>query len=61
MSDLLTQRDILSRFKVGRSTLWRWLHRGLFPKPKATIGIKKLWTLAQVERFLERGGKAVAR
>jgi predicted DNA-binding transcriptional regulator AlpA len=56
--ELLTQRDIRARFSVSKTTFWRWRLQKVFPKPQAVIGRRQLWTVEQIERFIELGGRA---
>lgn len=34
LPDLLTVRDVLKLTQCNRTTLYRWMDAGLFPKPK---------------------------
>ncbi len=61
LTDLIGMAELRARFKVSRPTFWRWLKRGLFPKPCARIGQKNLWRESVVERFLLKSTKGGAR
>jgi predicted DNA-binding transcriptional regulator AlpA len=40
-------------FKVSKSTLWAWVKRPGFPKPKRASAKVTLFDLAAIERFIE--------
>jgi predicted DNA-binding transcriptional regulator AlpA len=40
-------------FKVSKSTLWAWVKRPGFPKPKRASPKVTLFDLAAIERFIE--------
>ena len=61
LSDLIGMAELRARFKVSRPTFWRWLKRGLFPKPCARIGQRRLWRESVVEKFLLKNAKEAAR
>jgi predicted DNA-binding transcriptional regulator AlpA len=39
-------------FKISKSTLWNWVHRPGFPKPKRASEKVTLFDLAAIERFI---------
>lgn len=42
-----------AHFKVSKSTLWAWVKRPGFPKPKRASPKVTLFDLAAIERFIE--------
>jgi len=47
----LTDCELAERFRVGRSTIWRWLAAGRIPAPvKLTPGTTR-WVLTHIEAF----------
>lgn len=40
-------------FKISKSTLWNWVHRPSFPKPKRASEKVTLFDLTAIERFIE--------
>lgn len=44
--------DFLPLIPIGRSTLWFWVRRGLFPKPFKRGG-KTLWHREDILKWLE--------
>ena len=40
-------------FKISKSTLWSWVHRPGFPKPKRASEKVTLFDLSAIERFIE--------
>lgn len=54
----LRERQILELLPVSRSTLWRWVKHGQFPKPvKISQGVT-VWSQGQVEAFVNGGKNA---
>jgi predicted DNA-binding transcriptional regulator AlpA len=53
-------RDVLQRFLISRTTLWRLVRNGKFPAPVYMPGGQRRWLLADLERFeAELRGAAV--
>ena len=54
-NNYLTLEEVLAR--VGnphRSTVWRWVKRGLFPQPRRQLGQRRmLWAEREVAYWLE--------
>ena len=50
--------DLASRYSISRSTVWRWVHRGLLPAPiQLSAGVTR-WQLDAIERRdAERGSQ----
>jgi predicted DNA-binding transcriptional regulator AlpA len=46
-------RQAAEHFKVSKSTLWAWVKRPGFPKPKRASPKVTLFDLAAIERFIE--------
>ena len=52
MQTYLREKQILESLPITRSTLWRWVKHGQFPKPvKISQGVT-VWNQDQVETFL---------
>lgn len=49
---LLSERDVLNRIPVNRSTLWRRINAGTFPKPIA-LGKRTFWRSDEVTAYIE--------
>jgi predicted DNA-binding transcriptional regulator AlpA len=54
-NEYLTLDQVLAR--VGnphRSTVWRWIRRGLFPSPRRRLGQRRmLWLEDEIDRWLD--------
>ena len=47
----LSDKQIAQRYEVSRSTPWRWVEQGRFPKPiKLSPGCTR-WRLSDIEAF----------
>jgi len=46
----LTTKDVMNRYRISRSTLYRWEHTEEFPAPKR-FGSVKRWALPELEEF----------
>ena len=54
----LSDRQLAERYKVHRTTLWRWVERNQFPKPvKLSPGCTR-WKLSDVEAWEAKQGGA---
>jgi prophage regulatory protein len=54
----LREKQVLEILPVNRSTLWRWVKQGLFPKPfKVSKGVT-VWRQDQLEAFVNGGENA---
>ncbi len=47
----LSAADVMRRFGISSTTLWRWLRTGRFPKPRYTPGGHRRWANADLERW----------
>ena len=50
---LLNDRDVCTFVNCARSTLWRWVAQGDFPKPLKIGGMSR-WKRSTVEQFLDK-------
>jgi prophage regulatory protein len=51
---LLSLKEVCERVpgKPDRSTVWRWVHRGIFPPP-LRFGLRKLaWRASDIKRWI---------
>jgi len=48
---LLQLKDVLQFIKVGKSTWWNWVHKGIAPKPKK-VGSMTLWRASDIRLFI---------
>jgi excisionase family DNA binding protein len=46
----LADVDVAALLGVHRSTIWRWLDRGLIPQPRR-VGGRTRWVRAEIELF----------
>ncbi|MBV0932368.1 helix-turn-helix transcriptional regulator [Marinobacterium weihaiense] len=47
----LTDKQVAARFTINKSTVWRWVEKGRFPKPvKLSPGCTR-WRLPDVEAW----------
>jgi predicted DNA-binding transcriptional regulator AlpA len=54
----LRERQILKLLPISRSTLWRWVRSGQFPKPiKISQGVT-VWSQENVDAFMNGGKNA---
>lgn len=51
----LTAPQVAAMLGIDRSSLYRWLDRGIFPKPNIKHGRTVRWSRRAVERFIETG------
>ena len=50
-TSFLSDKQISSRYNVGRATVWRWVQKGTFPKPvKLSAGCSR-WPLSDIEAW----------
>ena len=51
MTSYLRDSDLAKRYGVHRSTVWRWVRKGLLPKPiRLTPGCTR-WNSAEIYNF----------
>lgn len=51
---ILTTSDVLSFVGMSRSTLDRWIKKGLFPPPAIKQGKTNLWLIGDIHSWLEQ-------
>lgn len=49
---LLPLRAVLARTSLSRSTVYRYMGEGTFPKPVA-LGSRKAWLLSEISRWID--------
>lgn len=55
----LRDTDLAARYSVSRSTIWRWVRRGLLPEPVQISNCCTRWKLDAIEaRDAERDSAA---
>lgn len=52
----VSDKQVAERFSVHRTTPWRWVQEGKFPKPiKLSVGVTR-WKLSDIEAWeIEQG------
>ena len=57
-SAMMTAREIAEYFRVSRTTIYRWIKAGIFPRPAFAATQKtRLWNRAEIMAW-SRGGAA---
>ena len=51
-SDLLTAKEVMSKLRISRDTLQRWIRENRLP-PRVKIGSRNLWKASDIEDYLE--------
>lgn len=52
---LIRIKDVMSRTGLGRSTIYKYVHLGLFPKP-IRLGTRAVaWVESEVEAWIQHG------
>ena len=51
MNMFLNDKALAERFGVGRSTIWKWVGQGLFPRPVSLSPRCTRWRLSEVEEW----------
>lgn len=60
MTQYVRDTDLAARYSISRSTVWRWVHRGLLPAPTQLSESCTRWRLDAIERRdVERDSQAV--
>ena len=54
----LREKQVLELLPVNRSTLWRWVKDGYFPKPRKVSSGVTVWSRNEVLAFVEGGHHA---
>ncbi|MDD0823099.1 helix-turn-helix domain-containing protein [Mannheimia sp. AT1] len=49
----LTARDVCEMLKLNRSTIYRQIKQGIFPKP-TKIGNASRWKFSEIKAFLDK-------
>lgn len=49
--DVLTINDLLSRYKIGRQSLWRWRRKHGFPSPISPLNARPFWRKIDIEAW----------
>lgn len=50
----LNNQQVRERYKVSRSTLWRWVREGRLPEPVSIGPASVRWKLTDLQAFEER-------
>lgn len=48
----LTRSDIVERYRVSRTSLYRWIRHGQFPRQRK-MGRRSFWSAAEVSAWFE--------
>ena len=51
---LIRDRDVAARLDIARSTLWKWVADGIFPKPLRLGPRAVRWRVADLEAWISR-------
>ena len=54
----LTYRDVCSRYKIGSTTLYKWIAEGHFPKARKLGPRSVRWNLDELRQWENRGEEA---
>lgn len=58
LEELLTAKEVCKKFKLGRTTLWRWVKAGIFPAPRLIGPNCTRWLKSEVGEWLANGAPA---
>jgi prophage regulatory protein len=47
----LSVSQVAKRLSIGKSTVWRWVAQGKFPKPRKFSSMTTRWALVDVETW----------
>jgi prophage regulatory protein len=50
MQRFISDLQLAERYAVSRSTVWRWVHRGILPKPQQLSPGCTRWKLDEIEQ-----------
>jgi predicted DNA-binding transcriptional regulator AlpA len=53
-SEILSSSDILKKFRISPTTLWRWRQKGFIPKPDYQIGARPYWDAEELKEHLKQ-------
>ena len=51
---LIRLKEVQSRVGLGRSTIYRWMAKGNFPKPVRLGGHAVAWVLADIDQWISQ-------
>jgi prophage regulatory protein len=52
MNQLATAKEVCALLRIGRTTLWRWVKEGSFPRPLTVGAHCTRWRQAEIEEWL---------
>lgn len=50
MTNWHTVQQVADRFQVKKGTIWKWVRKGMMPKPKKFGGVSR-WSDGMIEQF----------
>jgi|TARA_R100001244_G_scaffold20643_2_gene21373 prophage regulatory protein len=50
---LIRLKEVMHRVGLGRSTIYRWMDEGKFPKPHSLGGYAVAWLEADINRWID--------
>ncbi len=53
-SEILSSSDILKKFRISPTTLWRWRQKGFIPAPDYQIGTRPFWEADGLKEHLKQ-------
>lgn len=56
---LLRTKQVLERLNISRATLFRWVDKGIVPKPGKVSG-SLVWRSEELEDFINQAGEKAA-
>lgn len=56
---LLKTHQVMERLSISRATLFRWLEKGILPKP-SKISSRLYWSSQEVDEFINQAGEKAA-
>ncbi len=57
---MLNLVDVLDRLKITRTTIYRWIDSGKFPKPIKLSETTNRWLLTDIEKWIAERSKEAA-
>ena len=55
-ASVFTAREAADRFRVNKATWWRWVQRGIAPKP-VYFGTSPRWRIKDLQQMIEEAGR----